>query len=94
MIDKGRNAYGCSGPLPAAPEGANLVAGVGAEEPGFGNSAGNAFAAAGAVKPLPPQQRLSFRNVACAIDGAGATTCQNTSSQHGFVLSPAGSFTA
>jgi hypothetical protein len=37
---------------------------------------------------------LSYRNIACAIDAGGATTCQNTSTQHGFVLSPAGSFTA
>jgi hypothetical protein len=94
MIDKGRNAYGCSGTLPAAPDGATLVAATGPEEPAFANSSGNAFGAAGAAKPLPPQQRLSYRNIACAIDAGGATTCQNTSTQHGFVLSPAGSFTA
>jgi hypothetical protein len=92
VIDKGRNGFGCNGPLPAAPGGANLVSAVGAEVPTFSNATGPVFGAAGAVKPLPPQTRLSYRNVACAIDAGGATVCVNTSSQHGFVLSPAGSF--
>ena len=94
VIDKSRNGYGCSGPIPAAPDGANLVSGVGAEEPGFANSAAPLYAGTGPVKELPPQMRLSYRNVSCAIDAGGATVCVNTSSQHGFVLSPAGSFTA
>jgi hypothetical protein len=92
VIDKGRNGFGCSGPLPAAPGGANLVSAVGAEEPAFSNATGPVFEAAGPVKPLPPQMRLAYRNVACAIDAGGATVCVNTSSQHGFVLSRAGSF--
>lgn len=94
VIDKGRNGYGCSGPIPAAPEGANLVSGVGGEEPGFANSAAPLYSGTGPVKQLPPQMRLSYRNVSCAIDAGGATVCVNTSTQHGFVLSPAGSFTA
>jgi hypothetical protein len=94
VIDKGRNGFGCSGPLPAAPEGANLVSAVGGEQPAFANATGPLFDAAGPAKPLPPQTRLSYRNVACAIDAGGATVCVNTSSQHGFVLSPAGSFVA
>lgn len=94
VIDKGRNGFGCSGALPAAPQGANLVSAVGGEEPAFSNTTGPMFEVAGAVKPLPPQTRLSYRNVTCAIDAGGATVCVNTSSQHGFVLSPAGSFVA
>jgi hypothetical protein len=94
VIDKGRNGFGCSGAIPAAPEGANLVSAVGAEQPTFANATGPLFTAAGAVKPLPPQTRLAYRNMACAIDRGGATVCVNTSSQHGFVLSPAGSFVA
>jgi len=92
VIDKSRNAYGCSGPIPAAPDGANLVSGVGLEEPAFANSAQPLFAVAGPVKQLPPQSRLSYRNVSCAIDAGGATVCVNSSSQHGFMLSPGGSF--
>jgi hypothetical protein len=92
VIDKGRNGFGCSGALPAAPEGANLVSAVGGEQPAFATAAAPLFEVAGPVKPLPPQTRLSYRNVSCAIDAGGATVCVNTSSQHGFMLSPAGSF--
>jgi len=94
VLDKSRNAYGCSGPIPSAPNGANLVSGVGGEEPGFANSAAPLFAVAGPVTPLPPQTRISYRNVSCAIDAGGATVCVNSATQHGFVLSPSGSFTA
>jgi hypothetical protein len=94
VIDRSNNAYGCSGPIPAAPDGATMVSGMGQEQPTFANTSAPVFAAAGPVKPLPPQSRLSYRNVACAIDGGGATVCVNTATQHGFVLSPAGSFTA
>jgi hypothetical protein len=94
VIDKSQNGYGCSGPIPAAPDGANLVSAVGGQQPAFANSAQPLYAAAGAVKPLPPQSRLSYRNVSCAIDAGGATICVNSSSQHGFMLSPAGSFAA
>jgi hypothetical protein len=94
VIDKSRNAYGCSGAIPAAPDGANLVSAVGAEQPAFANSTAPLFAVAGPVKQLPPQTRLSYRNVSCAIDSGGATACVNNASEHGFVLSQAGSFTA
>jgi hypothetical protein len=94
VIDKSNNGYGCSGPIPAAPEGANLVSGVGFEQPAFANSTQPLYAVAGPVKQLPPQSRLSYRNVSCAIDAGGATACVNSASQHGFMLSPAGSFAA
>jgi hypothetical protein len=94
VLDKGRNAYGCSGPIPAAPGSANLVSGVGGEEPGFANTAAPLFAVTGPVKPLPPQTRITYRNISCAIDAGGATACVNSASQHGFMLSPGGSFTA
>jgi ribonuclease R len=29
------------------------------------------FGAAGPVKPLPPNTRLSFRNISCGVDGSG-----------------------
>jgi hypothetical protein len=92
VINKTQNGYGCSGPIPAAPDGATFVSAVGGHEPGFANTAAPVFA--GAVKPLPPQSRLSYRDISCAIDGTGATVCMNSASQHGFVLSPAGSFAA
>ena len=78
--------YGCSGALPAAPEGANLVSG-GPGIPSFANSAGDVFAGVNA-KPLPPGSRLSFQTVSCGSDGS-VTTCADSRNQSGFVLSPA-----
>src|SRR5918996_2579958 len=43
--------YGCSGPIPAAPNGANLVSG-GPGAPGFSNTAAPVFGVVGAGKPL------------------------------------------
>jgi hypothetical protein len=90
VLQKG-NGYGCSGPIPGAPEGANLVSGSYGGVPGFYNTAGNVFAAAGAAKPLPRGSRISYQTVSCGNDGA-TTTCVDSRTQSGFVVSPAGSF--
>jgi hypothetical protein len=82
--------YGCSGPIPAAPNGANLVSG-GPGAPSFANTPGAVFAAVGAAKPLPPNSRISYQTVSCTNDGV-TTTCVDGRNQSGFVLSPAGSF--
>lgn len=84
-------SYGCSGPIPGAPEGANLVSGSYGGVPGFASAPGDVFAAAGAVKPLPAGSRISYQTVSCGNDGA-TTTCVDSRSQSGFVISPAGSF--
>ena len=89
-LQKG-NGYGCSGPIPAAPEGANLVSGSYGGVPGFSIAPGNVFAAAGAAKPLPAGSRISYQTVSCGNDGT-TTTCVDSRSQSGFVLSSAGSF--
>jgi hypothetical protein len=89
-LQKG-NGYGCSGPIPAAPEGANLVSGSYGGVPGFSIAPGNVFAAAGAAKPLPIGSRISYQTVSCGNDGA-TTTCVDSRNQSGFVISPAGSF--
>jgi hypothetical protein len=81
--------YGCSGPIPAAPEGANLVSG-GPGVPSFSHTDGDVFAGVNA-KPLPPGSRLSFQTVSCGNDGS-VTTCSDSRNQSGFVLSSAGSF--
>jgi hypothetical protein len=83
--------YGCSGPLPGAPEGANLVSGSVGGVPAFANATADIFAALGEVKPLPVGSRISYQTVSCGVDG-GATTCVDTRNQSGFVVSPAGSF--
>jgi hypothetical protein len=84
-------SYGCSGPIPAAPNGANLVSGSYGGVPGFANADGAVFAVVGAAKPLPPGSRISYQTVSCTNDGV-TTTCVDNRNQSGFVLSPAGSF--
>jgi len=90
VINRQSVSYGCSGPLPGAPGSANLVSG--------GESGAPAFASAdrpivsGPVKPLPPNTRLSFRDISCGMDGAGAIACVNSREQVGFVVGPAGSY--
>ena len=83
-------SYGCSGPIPAAPNGANLVSG-GPGPASFANTPAPVFAVAGAAKPLPPGSRISYQTVSCGNDGV-TTTCVDNRNQSGFVLSPAGSF--
>lgn len=83
--------YGCSGPIPAAPQGANMVSGAVGGVPGFSHTEANVFAAAGPVKPLPPNSRISFQTVSCGNDGV-VTSCVDSRNQSGFVISPAGSF--
>ena len=92
IIDRGHGVYGCSGAIPAAPNGANLVSGGPAGAPAFANTDSPAFAVAGAVKPLPPKTRLSYKTISCGSDGAGMTACVNSFDQTGFVISPAGSY--
>jgi hypothetical protein len=82
--------YGCSGPIPGAPEGANLVSG-GPGAPQFASSPAPVFAAAGAAKPLPANTRISYQTVSCGFDGT-ITSCVDGRSQNGFVISPAGSY--
>ncbi|UBV16954.1 hypothetical protein H8Z57_09205 [Mycolicibacterium fortuitum] len=83
-------SYGCSGPIPAAPNGANLVSG-GPGAPGFASSPAPVFAVVENPKPLPPNSRLSYQTVSCGTDGV-TTSCIDGRNQAGFVISPAGSF--
>lgn len=84
--------YGCSGPLPGAPEGANLVSAGPSGPPKFSTTDSPAYAAAGVVKGLPPNRRLSFRQIFCGMDDAGTVTCMNTQEKVGFVVGPTGSY--
>jgi hypothetical protein len=52
------------------------------------------YASAGDVKPLPPNTRLSFREISCGIDGGGTVACVNSHDQVGFVVGPGGTFTS
>jgi len=92
VINKTNGGYGCSGPLPGAPEGVNLVSAGPVGPPSFGSTGQPIFGAAGEVKPLPPNTRLSFREISCGVDAAGAVACVNGREQIGFVVSPAGTY--
>jgi hypothetical protein len=52
------------------------------------------YAKAGVVRPLPPNTRLSYRQVACGVDDAGVVACLNSRDQVGFVVGPEASFVA
>jgi len=71
VINKTSGGYGCSGALPGAPEGANLVSAGPVGPPSFASTGQPIFGAVGEVKALPPNTRLSFREISCGVDGAG-----------------------
>lgn len=87
-INRQSMSYGCNGPLPGAPDGANLVSGGPVGAPTFSTTDRPMFDGAGEVKALPPNTRLSFREISCGADGAGAVACVNTRDQVGFMITP------
>ncbi|ORA38054.1 hypothetical protein [Mycobacterium aquaticum] len=82
--------YGCSGAIPAAPGGANMVSG-GTGAPGFASAAAPLFSVVDGAKPLPANTRISYQTVSCGTDGV-MTACVDGRNQSGFVISPAGSY--
>lgn len=90
VISRQSVSYGCSGPLPGAPGAANLVSGGESGAPAFASA--DRPIVAGPVKALPPNTRLSFRDISCGVDGAGVVACVNSREQVGFVVGPAGSY--
>ncbi len=89
-MSRGSGNYGCSGPLPAAPDGANAVMGGQQGPPTFVNDNRPLFVFDGLPNRLLPGTRISFRNVTCGTDGT-VTMCNNSFDGAGFVLSPGGS---
>lgn len=94
ILDTINGDYGCSGPLPGAPDGANLVSAGPVGMPVFATTETPKYATAGAVRPLPPNTRLSYRQVACSVDDAGVVACLNSRDQVGFIVGPEASFVA
>jgi hypothetical protein len=92
VLDRQSGGYGCSGPIPAAPGGANLVSAGPSGAAGFANAARPLYGVVEGAKALPPNTRLSFRTITCGTDGV-VTACMNSMDQSGFVLSPEGSYT-
>src|SRR5262245_28152277 len=62
VLQKG-NGYGCNGPLPGAPEGANLVSGSYGGVPSFYSAPAPVFGPPGEAKPLPTGMRISYQTV-------------------------------
>jgi hypothetical protein len=81
--------YGCNGPLPGAPDGANLVSGVSGGVPAFSVSPAPMYG--GPVKALPANSRVSFGTVSCGGDGT-TTACVDSKNQSGFVVTPTASW--
>ena len=94
VLDTINGEYGCSGPLPGAPGGANLVSAGSNGMPAFSTTETPQYAKAGAVLALPPKTRLSYRQVACGVDDVGVVACINSRDQVGFVVGPTESFAA
>lgn len=92
VIDRTNGGYGCSGALPGAPGGADLVSAGPLGSPTFARAGRPIFAAAGEVAALPPNTRLSFREVSCGVDDAGTVACLNSREQIGFIVGPAGTY--
>lgn len=91
VISRGSGGYGCSGPIPAAPNGANVVTGGQTGPPGFANADRPLYVFDTLPNRLEPGTRISFRNVTCGTDGT-VTMCNNSYDGAGFVISPTGSF--
>jgi hypothetical protein len=91
VMSRDSGSYGCSGPIPAAPNGANAVTGAQQGPPGFANADRPLYVFEKLPQRLEPGTRISFRNVTCGTDGT-TTQCTNSFDGAGFVISPAGSF--
>ncbi|MDT5107158.1 MAG: hypothetical protein QOI28_1287 [Mycobacterium sp.] len=91
VMSRGSGMYGCSGPIPAAPNNANAVTGSQQGPASFANADRPLYIFDTLPKRLPAGSRINFRNVACGTDGT-MTVCNNNFDGGGFVISPTGSF--
>lgn len=91
VINKPASSYGCSGPLPGAPDGANLVSGGPVGAPVFSTTERPVFDV-GPVTAIPPNSRLSYRDISCGMADSGALACVNSREQVGFVIAESGSY--
>ena len=91
VLNRQAGGYGCSGPMPGAPGGANFVSAGPTGPPGFATTPAPVYGMVADPKPLEANTRLSYRSVSCGTDGV-MTACVNSFDQTGFVISPAGSY--
>ena len=93
LLNRAARSYGCNGPLPGAPNAANVVTGGPVGEPGFSNADRPLYGFDKPVRELAAGSRLSVGTLSCGVDGAGSIICSNSFDQTGFVIGPAGTFT-
>ena len=91
ILDNLNGDYGCSGALPGAPEGVNLVSGDRTVRRPSPPPRSRLFAAA-SRPAASAEHRLSYRSVSCGVDDAGAVACFNSRDQVGFVVGPNGTY--
>jgi hypothetical protein len=91
VISRGSGNYGCNGPIPASPEGANMVTGAQQGQPKFFHADAPLYVFQTPPNRLLPGMRIGFKNVTCGTDGT-TTQCTNAFDGSGFVISPTGSF--
>lgn len=91
VISRGSGNYGCIGPIPAAPDGANQVTGAQQGVPTFKAVANPFYVFQTPPNRLLPGTRISFRNVTCGTDGT-ITQCTNQFDGGGFAITPTASF--
>lgn len=92
VVNTTNSSYGCSGALPGAPGRANLVSAAAVGPPAFTTTEQPIFAAAGDVKALPPNTRLSFGDISCGADAEGTVACVNSRDKVGFSVSAVSTF--
>lgn len=92
LLNRGARNYGCSGPMPGAPNGANVVTGAAAGEPGFSSTDKPLYVFDKPVRELPAGTRISAGTISCGVLG-DSIVCSNSFDQTGFVIAPGGSFT-
>lgn len=90
VMSKNSRSYGCSGNLPGAPGGANVVTGGPSGPPGFSSTDRPLYAFDSTPRELPEGSRLGMGTVSCGVV-AGGVVCTNSYDQTGFVIAPGGS---
>jgi hypothetical protein len=91
VLSKGTRSYGCSGSMPGAPEGANVVTAGASGEPGFSHADRPIYQFETPPNELAEGTRLGMGTVSCGVIGGGVV-CTNSFDQTGFVVSPAGTY--
>ncbi len=91
VMAKASRSYGCSGTLPGAPGGANVVTGGASGEPGFASTDRPIYGFSETPKELPEGSRLGMGTVSCGVL-AGGVVCSNGYDQTGFVIASGGSY--